>query len=130
MMYYQFDMEFSERIVRELEKKGWSRSEAARRGGISSSMFDKVINGYAKPGIKFLKGIAQAFEISLAEVLTWLEPSHRQGTDEDFEELKHLFNQMTDEEQAEFLAMGRLKLELRNKRGELRETQQARPAHV
>lgn len=36
-------------------------------------MFDKVINGYAEPGIKFLKGIAQAFEIPLAEVISWVE---------------------------------------------------------
>ena len=62
-MYHQNGMEFSEWIVDELEQRGWSRSEAARRGDISPSMFDKVINGYAKPGKKFLDGIALAFEL-------------------------------------------------------------------
>lgn len=56
-------MDFSEWIVEELDHRGWSRSEAARRGGISPSMFDKVINGYAKPGKKFLDGIALAFDL-------------------------------------------------------------------
>ena len=63
-------MNFSEWLISELERRGWSRSEAARRGGISSSMIDKVINGYSKPGIRFLEGIAQAFGITLAEVVT------------------------------------------------------------
>jgi transcriptional regulator with XRE-family HTH domain len=72
-MYYQVTMGFPERLVQELEHKGWSRSEAARRGGISASMFDKVINGYSQPGIKFLKGIARAFDKSLPEILSWMD---------------------------------------------------------
>jgi transcriptional regulator with XRE-family HTH domain len=62
-MYYSI-MDFSEWIVSELERRGWSRSEAARRGDISPSMFDKVINGHSKPGLKFIEGIAKAFSIS------------------------------------------------------------------
>lgn len=68
-MYYQNTMEFSEWIVGELERRGWSRSEAARRGDISPSMFDKVINGHAKPGMKFIEGIARAFQIPVVEVM-------------------------------------------------------------
>lgn len=68
-------MEFSEKVVSELEKRGWSRSEAARRGGISPSTFDKIINGFSEPGIRFLKGIAQAFDVPLIEVIFWLDPS-------------------------------------------------------
>jgi transcriptional regulator with XRE-family HTH domain len=54
-MYYQKTMDFSEWVVVELDERGWSRSEAARRGGISPSMFDKVINGQAKPGLEMVK---------------------------------------------------------------------------
>lgn len=53
----------------ELDRRGWSRSEAARRGGISASMFDKVINGYAKPGLDFCVGVSRAFSVSTVEVL-------------------------------------------------------------
>jgi len=52
----------------ELEKRGWSRSEAARRGEISPSMFDKVIGGFAKPGPDFLDGVARAFGLTRREV--------------------------------------------------------------
>lgn len=60
---------FSEWLDRMLEERGWSRSEAARRGGVSASMFDKVINQQSKPGAKFCIGIARAFDIPLSEVL-------------------------------------------------------------
>ncbi len=62
-------MEFSEWLDRELYNRGWSRSEAARRGNISASMVDKVINGHAQPGMTFYKGIAQAFKMPLEDVL-------------------------------------------------------------
>jgi transcriptional regulator with XRE-family HTH domain len=62
-------MEFSEWLVDELDERGWSRSEAARRGGISASMLDKVINGHSKPGVRFIEGIAKAFKMSSAEVM-------------------------------------------------------------
>ena len=59
---------FEDWLRSELEERGWSRSEAARRGGISASMFDKVINGYARPGLDFCKGVAQAFRMPLEDV--------------------------------------------------------------
>ena len=76
-MYHQNTMEFSEWIVVELEKRGWSRSEAARRGDISPSMFDKVINGHAKPGVKFIQGIAKAFKMTPAEVMMHVEKTSK-----------------------------------------------------
>jgi transcriptional regulator with XRE-family HTH domain len=62
-------MGFAEWLDGELNIRGWSRSEAARRGGVSASMMDKVINGHAQPGMTFYKGIAQAFQMPLKEVL-------------------------------------------------------------
>lgn len=86
-MYYLTSMDFSQWVVGELEKRGWSRSEAARRGGISSSMFDKVINGHAKPGVKFIEGIAQAFKMSPADVMMRLK---KQNTEDPWvEEMSH-----------------------------------------
>jgi len=62
-------MDFSEWLVGELEKRGWSRTEAAKRGSISPSMYDKVINGHSKPGMKFIEGVAKAFKMPAAEVM-------------------------------------------------------------
>lgn len=52
----------------ELDRRGWSRSEAARRGEVSASMMDKVIGGFSNPGIEFCKGVSRAFKMPLEEV--------------------------------------------------------------
>jgi transcriptional regulator with XRE-family HTH domain len=68
-MYYQKTMEFSEWLDKKLKEKGWSRSEAARRGHVSASMFDKVIRDGQEPGRKFIEGLAKAFKMNVAEVM-------------------------------------------------------------
>jgi transcriptional regulator with XRE-family HTH domain len=114
-----------------LKKENWTRAELARRANINQSTLSMIYNGYREPGNDVCYAIAAAFGIPTETVFraAGILPN-QPGTDEDFEELKHLFNQMTDEEQEEFLATGRLKIDLRNKRGEAHEIQQARPAHV
>jgi len=91
-MYYQNTMGFSEWIVAELEKRGWSRSEAARRGKISPSMFDKVINGYSKPGMKFIDGIARAFKVSKSQVMMHVDS--KPANDQWAEDMADKFNQI------------------------------------
>lgn len=59
---------FSQWVDKELDRRGWSRNEAARRGGISDSMFSKVINGYANPGLDFCRGVSRAFGMPLEDV--------------------------------------------------------------
>lgn len=59
---------FARWINSELDKRGWSRSEAARRGEISDSMFSKVISGYANPGLNFCRGVSRAFAVPLEDV--------------------------------------------------------------
>lgn len=48
-------------INSELNQRGWSRSEAARRGGFSPSTLDKVIGGFSRPGPTLCRGLARAF---------------------------------------------------------------------
>ena len=114
MTYHQSGMDFSEWLVAELDQRGWSRSEAARRGDISSSMFDKVINGYAKPGKKFLDGLAQAFEmppIVLYRKAGLLEPEPDKS--ELVEQIMQEVHQMDESGQQEFLAYVRMRNNLR-----------------
>ena len=68
-------MDFSEWLEAMLDEKGWSRSEAARRGKVSASMYDKVINGHAKPGLKFIEGVARAFKMEVADVMKYVSDS-------------------------------------------------------
>ena len=128
-MYHQMTMDFSEWLVNELEKRGWSRSEAARRGNISSSMFDKVINGYARPGIKFLEGIAKAFDLSLAEVINYSN-NNRNEKSNLLEKIDQIVNTLSKDEQENIFEYARMRQRLAEERGknETRRTQK-RPAN-
>jgi transcriptional regulator with XRE-family HTH domain len=105
-------MDFSEKIVSELNTRGWSRSEAARRGGISPSMFDKVINGHSEPGIKFLKGIAKAFSIPFLEVASWVDATSKTPDSIDVKILNET-KDMTEQEKNSLLAFIRSTKQMR-----------------
>jgi transcriptional regulator with XRE-family HTH domain len=55
-------------LDRELQQRGWSQSEAARRGEMSSQMINAIINGQANPGLESCQGIARAFKLPLEDV--------------------------------------------------------------
>ena len=93
-------MDFSVWLNQELEVRGWSRSEAARRGGVSASMFDKVINGQAKPGINFCRGVAKAFNLPVIEVFRQAGIENPDGPLSMTDEVKELFSQLSIENQA------------------------------
>ena len=118
-MYY-LNMNFSEWLTLELDTRGWSRSEAARRGKISPSMFDKVINGYSKPGTRFLDGLAQAFGVSPLVLYRKAGLLPEGGAQVSFEDFEHLLNQLTPEEQEEIRQITEMKIE-RRKKAELAE---------
>ena len=50
-------------LSRELETRGWSLRELARRAKISPSSISQVLNGQYVPGNMFCRGIARAFQI-------------------------------------------------------------------
>lgn len=62
-------IDFGKWIEQEIEKRGWSMRELARRADLSSGGISDVINGFSKPGLKFYRGIAKAFKIPLEHVL-------------------------------------------------------------
>jgi transcriptional regulator with XRE-family HTH domain len=65
----QMKTEFTTWLNGELQARGWSQSELARRGSINSSSINRVLNGERKPGLEVCRGIAQAFGISIYEVM-------------------------------------------------------------
>lgn len=85
---------FTDWIVQQINERGWSIRETARRAGLAASTISDVINGNAKPGTKFYRGLARAFKIPLSIVL------HQAGEDasipEDKEQDKELLSYFHD----------------------------------
>ncbi len=59
---------FSLWLIREMETRGWSYSETARRGGISHARISQVVGGET-PGAEFCLAIARAFKMEPEDVL-------------------------------------------------------------
>jgi transcriptional regulator with XRE-family HTH domain len=91
--------EFESFINTELDKRGWTAAELARRAGVTHATLSHIISGKNKPGPKLCNGIARAFGIPSAEVfrIAGLQPSVPE-TKESEEELLFFFRQLNDSE--------------------------------
>jgi transcriptional regulator with XRE-family HTH domain len=110
-------MEFNEWLDEELKRKGWSRSKLAKMSGFSEAAISLIHTGKRKPGIEVCQAIAKALNLSVETVYSHagLLPN-KPSNDADFTQLKHIFLQMTEEDQEEFLELGRMRLELKRRR--------------
>jgi transcriptional regulator with XRE-family HTH domain len=62
--------EIGEWLGQQLQERGWSSSELARRAGISQSSVSNVLTGKQVPGLEFCKGAAQALGMRTEELLS------------------------------------------------------------
>lgn len=56
-------------LTEELDKRGWSGSELARRAGLVPSTVSTVITGAKRPGLDFCVGVARALGVMPEQVL-------------------------------------------------------------
>lgn len=61
-------MDFSDWLTEELNSRGWTYSELARRAEISHSTVSTVVSRASRPGPDFCLGIARAFSLPPEEV--------------------------------------------------------------
>ena len=66
--------DFREWVLTETRRRDWSQAELAERAGVSLTTVRRVLvaqgRGQRQPGFKFFSGIAVAFDLPLAEVVT------------------------------------------------------------
>jgi len=111
-------MTFVQWIETELKKRNWNRAELARKSGLSTAALSHIYAGTRNPGSTLCKAIARAF--NLPESVVFLAAGVMEPTndiDPAYEELKYWFSLMTGDEQEEFLASGRWRVERRQSRG-------------
>jgi len=116
---------FTDWLARELNERGWSVPEAARRSkkggyrGVSASMIYKVINGHAEPGQRLFDGIARAFDVPVEDVMrrAGVLPSVPPEPPDvvDLEEARRLFNQLPSAQRKAILAQMRALVAMRER---------------
>ncbi len=122
-------MKFTEWLTLEMEKKNWNKADLARHINFTESAISLLFNGKRQPGIKMCQVIAEALELPpdlvfrQAGILPALEDEPPE-----LAEMKYWFLQMTADEREEHLAMGRFRVQQRNKRQKKKPTTQPRGA--
>jgi len=81
---YTMENDFITWLTKELDVRGWSNNELARRANLASSSISMVISGKRTPGVNFCTGVARAFGIPPEEVMRYagLLPSLPASSDE------------------------------------------------
>lgn len=88
---------FSNWILQELDKRGWSQSDLARASGLTRGGVSNIVNEKSSIGIDSATGIAKAFGVPVTEVLSaaGVIPKMPEATAEE-EQLLYLFRQLSD----------------------------------
>lgn len=63
------ETEFVTWLIAEMNKRGWSNSELARRAEIVPSAVSMVVSRQRGPGLEFCKGVARALKVPPDQVL-------------------------------------------------------------
>lgn len=112
------DTSFEDWLQTELDERGWSQAELIRRSKnkIGSGSLSDIFSGRRKIGLDLATAIAEAFEMPVVLVLqaAKLIPPDHELTDEILK-IVHLLEKMTEEEQKEFLAYVRFRINQKNK---------------
>lgn len=97
---------FSEWLQEELEKRGWSQSELARRSGLTRQTINTLIKGRSEPQAETCLAIARGLNVPpetvlrAADLLPELPVPDRDPT---LQELMDLMKRMSQEEREEIL---------------------------
>ena len=90
-----------------LRDQEMSQAELARKAGVTRSAINGILTGRRGPGPDLCKALAVA--LGIPEEIVFREAgllTHKPETDEQTERLLHLYNQMTDDEREEWVALG------------------------
>ena len=118
--------ELSVWIVTEIEKRGWSQRELARRAGVSQAQVNNVINEAANAGADFCVSVARALDHSPEEImrLAGILPP-RPERDRYLEAMESIWGRLPNERKGDLVLIARAYIEEYDRRMAEREARRA-----
>lgn len=111
------DMDFSDWLLAEMNKRGWAQADLSRASGLDRQVISNYVNRRrTNPEPDALIALAQAFKISPITIFRkagLLPPDG--GENVKFEDWEYLLTQLTQDEQEEIRQIAELKIERRQK---------------
>jgi transcriptional regulator with XRE-family HTH domain len=106
-------MDFTEWLREQIEDRGWSQNELARRAGVTSGYVSMVMTQARKPGADFCTGVARALKVP--EITVFVEAGLMSRTTNPEEltlrELYAILSDLPPSEQRAILAEARARYE-------------------
>lgn len=114
---------FSDWLLKEIEKKNWSQSDLVKAAGISRGTLSNILSGNRGIGEKSLTAIAHALNLSTVTVFrkAGLLPAEGYPNALTVEDWEYLFSQLNIDEQEEIKQIAELKIERRKKETALKQ---------
>lgn len=102
---------FSTWLLHELNRRGWSQADLARKAYMTTSTVSNLLNGRRQVGLGTANSLAKAFRVPVPEILSvaGLIPKIPESTAEE-EQLLYLFRQMTEDQRRDLLLYADFKL--------------------
>jgi transcriptional regulator with XRE-family HTH domain len=115
------DINFSDWLLDEMNKRGWSQAELARASGLNrQSVSDYVNRRRTNPEPEALVAIAHAFKISPITIFRKAGLLPEGSDNASFEDWQHLLTQLLPEEQEEMRQIIEMKIDRRHKQESLK----------
>ena len=110
---------FADWLLEEMNIRGWSQADLARKSGLTTAGISRLISGNRKAGPKTVMAIAKGLKLPAEYVFikAGILPEKPAVTMREIRMLKVLQG-MTPEEQEEMLRIMEIKIELREQRGD------------
>ena len=112
-------MDFPTWLQHEMDARGWSQSELARRSGFTAPAINKVLNRERLPGVDICRGIAKAFglsDIQVLEIAGLATDKDRVKFSPIVEATAAMLNELSENDQEEIRAMVRVKWERKHRK--------------
>lgn len=102
---------FSTWLLHELNRRGWSQADLARKAYMTTSTVSNLLNGRRQVGLGTANSLAKAFRVPVPEILSvaGLIPKIPESTAEE-EQLLYLFRQMNEDQRRDLLLYADFKL--------------------
>jgi transcriptional regulator with XRE-family HTH domain len=125
-------MDFSDWLLEQMNQREWTQSDLSKKSGLTrQSVSDYVNRRRTNPEPAALVAIANALGISPITVFrkAGLLPSSTES-DSDFDDWKHLLNQLPPDEREEMRGIVQLKIEKRQKAEAVERAGQFKPGNL
>jgi len=110
------EINFSEWLIQQMDERGWTKADLTRNAKLSSGTISNIISGRRSPGIDTCRKIARAFQMPARMVLTaagWVDAERGRTDSQDI--ALHLFNSLSEQDQAEVIEFMRMKKRMEKK---------------